>query len=66
MKFANNSNGLCVVKRVIIHAQNTATIDRIKEILISNAMILIQNPYGNYAIQIAFDVFLYNIVLERR
>jgi hypothetical protein len=58
MKLANHSNGLCVVKKIIIHALKGETFEKLKDLLISNAMILIQNPYGNYAIQVAFDVNL--------
>lgn len=58
MMLANHNNGLCVVKKVIIHTQTKETIDKIRESIIINAMYLIQNPYGNYAIQVAFDVNL--------
>jgi hypothetical protein len=57
MKLSNHNNGLCVVKKIIIHAAKSETIERLKELLVSNAMMLIQNPYGNYAIQVAFDVY---------
>jgi hypothetical protein len=56
MRLANHNNGLCVVKKIIIHASNVVTIEKLKDLLTFNAMMLIQNPYGNYAIQIAFDV----------
>jgi hypothetical protein len=53
---ANNPNGLCVCKKVIIHGQDIETLKAIRDKLVDNTMSLIQNPYGNYAIQIAFDV----------
>ena len=65
MYLANHSNGLCVVKKVIIHATNIDTLNELKDLIIDNAMYLIQNPYGNYVIQVAFDVIISNLVLER-
>jgi hypothetical protein len=56
MLLANNSNGLCVCKKIIIHALNIETIKRIQEQIAENAIVLVQNPYGNYAIQVAFEV----------
>ena len=56
MLLANNNNGLCVVKKIIIHALNKETILTIQSILIENSVYLIQNPYGNYSLQVAFDV----------
>jgi hypothetical protein len=53
---ANHMNGLCIVKKAIIHASSQETIEIIKNLIISNFMKLVQNPYGNYAIQVAFDV----------
>ncbi len=53
---ANHMNGLCVVKKAIIHASTQETIDIFKNLIINNFIKLVQNPYGNYAIQVAFDV----------
>ncbi len=64
MYLANHSNGLCVVKKVIIHATNIDTLNKLKDLIIDNAMYLIQNPFGNYVIQVAFDVICFNLVLE--
>jgi hypothetical protein len=61
---ANNMNGLCVVKKTIIHASDHQTIDIFKDLIINNFMKLVQNPYGNYAIQVAIDVININLVLE--
>jgi hypothetical protein len=58
MTLANNVNGLCVCKKIIIHSQHIQTLEEIRKKLADNAMTLIQNPYGNYTIQIAFDVIL--------
>lgn len=59
MMMANNSNGLCVIKKIIIHCNKKSTLEKIQSKLIENSLILIQNPYGNYAIQVAFDVKFY-------
>jgi len=63
MLLANNVNGLCVCKKVIIHGQNIETLEAIREKLVENALTLIQNPYGNYSIQIAFDYWSNDFVL---
>ncbi len=52
---AVHNNGLCVIKKIIIHCTKQTTIERILAKLVENALYLIQNPYGNYAIQVAFD-----------
>lgn len=57
MKLANNTNGLCIIKKVIIHAKNEETIKKLLQKLIDNSFSLIQNPFGNYAIQTAVDVW---------
>ena len=54
---ANNPNGLCVVKKVIEVANNTMYFDIVNEQLTKNALLLIQNPYGNYTLQHALDVW---------
>jgi hypothetical protein len=53
---ADNVNGLCVCKKIIIHKTNLKTIKRIREKLTENALFLIQNVYGNYVIQMAIEV----------
>lgn len=53
---ANNQNGLCIAKKVIIHARNIETLQEIRNKIASNLLNLIQNAYGNYAIQVAFEV----------
>jgi hypothetical protein len=56
---ANDSYGLGVVKKVIIHAQNPEIKNKTHKLLITHALVLVQNPYGNYALQMAIDVILY-------
>ncbi len=65
MYLANHNNGLCVVKKVIIHAKRVETVNIIRNLIIENAMYLVQNPYGNYVIQIALDVICINISTGR-
>lgn len=55
---ANNANGLCVVKKVIIHGQKVDTLTAIRERLVDNALSIVQNPFGNYALQVAFEVYI--------
>jgi hypothetical protein len=57
VKLANNSNSLCIVKKLITYAKKETTISRTIEILLQNFSVLIQNSYGNYAIQTAFETW---------
>jgi hypothetical protein len=59
MALANNCNGLCVVKKVIIHSLNKNTIFQFMKKIVDNCLNLVQNPFGNYAIQVALDVSLF-------
>ena len=56
MILANNANGLCIIKKVLIHFSKKETIEKLKKLIIENCIFLIQNPYGNYTIQIVLDV----------
>ena len=53
----NNSNGLCIVKKEIIleYKKKSNFFIQLKKLLLENSLILIQNPFGNYALQIAID-----------
>ena len=54
----NNSNGLCIVKQLILleyKRKKEKNFQILKKLLIENSLILIQNPFGNYALQIAID-----------
>ncbi|MCQ2816766.1 MAG: hypothetical protein MJ252_05815 [archaeon] len=55
MLFSNNSNGLCIIKKFIEKEYRRDYFRELKEIMEINALVLVQNPLGNYAIQIAFD-----------
>ena len=48
---ANNPNGLCVVKQEIIMGKKGKNFEALKQIISVNSLLLIQNPYGNYALQ---------------
>lgn len=52
---ANNNNGLCVIKKIIIVEYKRDNFPKLKMIIVNNAISLIQNPFGNYALQIALD-----------
>lgn len=54
---ANNSNGLCIVKKEIALEFKNENFKRLKSELYNNAMVLIQNPYGNYALQMSIDLW---------
>ena len=54
---ANNSNGLCIVKKEITLESKKENFERLKSELYNNAMVLIQNPYGNYALQMSIDLW---------
>ena len=53
----NNSNGLCVVKKEIIieYKIKNNNFEKLKKLLVENSLILVQNPFGNYALQTAID-----------
>lgn len=56
IELSNNVNGICVTKKVIpLCCKNTSAQQRIISIIAKNSIELIQNPYGNYAFQIALD-----------
>lgn len=52
----NHMKGLCVVKKVIQKTKKEKFMKKILFIIEENALVLVHNPYGNYAIQTALDV----------
>jgi len=54
---ANNINSLCVVKKVIICAKSPLMRKKILDKIIESIDLIIQNAHGNYAIQVAIEVF---------
>jgi hypothetical protein len=53
---ANDCNGLCAAKKIIMHATIPSTVSNLIKKLIDNGLSLVQNSFGNYAIQCAIDV----------
>lgn len=56
MLLVNHMKGLCVVKKVIQKTKKEKFMKRILTLIEENAIILVPNPYGNYAIQTALEV----------
>ena len=52
---ANNANGLCVIKKEIVCENKKENFEQLKKEIVTHALVLIQNPYGNYALQTAID-----------
>lgn len=58
VELACDANGLCLIKKLIPQcAKSTELAKSLILIMSTNSMELVQSPYGNYAIQIAFDTF---------
>lgn len=51
-----NVNGLPLVKKCLAWIRTPAIKFKIRQQLIEHAVALSQNPYGNYSLQVAFDV----------
>lgn len=56
---SSNANGLCIVKKEVILEYKNDNYLRLKNQLEKNALTLIQNPYGNYALQMVIDNWLF-------
>jgi len=56
MLLANHMKGLCVVKKAIQQVKFPDLFNKFEKIITDNALALVHNPYGNYAIQTAFEV----------
>lgn len=54
--------GLCVIKKAINQVNSRDLLERFKEEINTNIMNLVHNPYGNYVIQCALDVFEINFL----
>ena len=53
---ANHSNGIVIIKKVILLNPKNYLHEILKKILLENALNLIENAYGNYALQVAVEV----------
>jgi len=57
-ELSNDANGLCLMKKLIpLCNKDPALVPKIISTMAKHAMDLAQNPYGNYAIQVALDSF---------
>jgi len=63
MTLANNVNGLCLTKKIIVHAKKETTVRKIQQKLAENAITLVQNSYGNYSIQTTFENWDYSLTV---
>ena len=52
---AYNMNGICVVKKVLLMTHKKELHQKLKKIVIDNAINLIVHQYGNYVIQVIFE-----------
>ena len=52
---ANHMNGLCLAKKILMLEYKKEHFNTLKQILIDHCLDLIENPYGNYALQIVID-----------
>ena len=57
-------NGLCLVKRILIIEYENNNYLTLKKILINKSIDLIENPYGNYALQIVIDYWNNNDIYD--
>lgn len=52
---ANNVNGLCLAKKILVSEYQSENFLYLKLILQENCLSLIENPYGNYALQVVIE-----------
>ena len=64
LKLSYNSNGICIIKKIISFTYKINLHDKIKKIIKDNAFELILHPYGNYVIQSAVENFENNDLYE--
>ena len=61
---ANHVNGLCLAKKILMLEYKKENYKRLKQILFDHCLDLIENPYGNYALQIVIDYWDADDVIE--
>ena len=66
ISLATHVNGLCLAKKAILIANNPNSnyYQVLKRIISEHCLTLVQNPYGNYAIQVVVDNWNKNDVLD--
>lgn len=55
LSLANNINGICIVKRLLIVCNNQDIHNKLKQFAYDNALTLIEHPFGNYVIQVIVE-----------
>ena len=61
---ANHVNGLCLVKKILIIQYQNNSYSSLKKIIMEKCSELIENPYGNYALQIVIDYWNNNDIFD--
>jgi hypothetical protein len=61
---SNHVNGLCLIKQFLIIQYKKEYFSLIKKILIEKIFLLIENPYGNYALQIVIDNWTHEDIIH--
>lgn len=57
-ELSNDANGLCLIKKLLPICRNDAKlVGEVMEKMTKSSIELAQNPYGNYAIQVALESF---------
>ena len=57
MELAMNTNGLCVIKKLVQFTSNPEQVQKLMLKISENAIELVQNPYGNYAVTEVINVW---------
>jgi hypothetical protein len=55
LRLATNTNGICIVKRVLLEQSNIKVHNKLLKYVYEHALNLIEHPYGNYVIQIILE-----------
>ena len=64
LELANNSNGICIVKKLLSFTHKKNLHDKLKIIVKENALQLISHPFGNFVIQVVVECWNdYNDIL---
>ena len=64
LELANNSNGICIVKKLLSFTHKKNLHDKLKILVKENALQLISHPYGNFVIQVVVECWNdYNDIL---
>ena len=55
LELANNSNGICIIKKLLSFTHKKNLHDKLKIIVKENALQLISHPFGNFVIQVVVE-----------